>query len=57
MNATLIANGINRRFSDADTLLGVLKTLVSTGKAMRLSDYAIEKKDGEVDGTKIAGQF
>ncbi len=40
-----------------DILRGVIKTLVVTGRAMRLADYAIEKKDGEVDGAKIAGIF
>ena len=57
MNATLIANRINRKFADMDILRGVIKTLVVTGRAMRLADYAIEKKDGEVDGAKIAGIF
>lgn len=45
------------RFVDSDILHGVLKTLQATGRAMRLADYAIEHKDGAVDGAKIAGQF
>lgn len=57
MNATLISNGINRRFSDISILRGVLRSLMATGRAMQLPDYAIEKKDGEVDTGKIGGLF
>ncbi len=57
MNATLIANGINRRFSDVGIFYGVLRTLVSTGRAVPVDQYVVEKKDGEVDGAKIAGKF
>ena len=31
--------------------------LVTTGRAMQLCDYAIEHRDGEVDGAKMAGMF
>lgn len=57
MNATLISNGINMNFADIGILRGVLKTLQASGRAMRLADYAVEKKDGEIDGATIASKF
>ncbi len=44
-------------FSNIDVLGGVMKTLLASGKVIDLPDYVVEKKDGEVDGTKMAGSF
>ncbi len=57
MNVIMIANRINRNFKTKAMLCGVLRILSSSGRAMQFDEYIIERKDGEVDGTKIAGQF
>lgn len=57
MNASLISNGINMNFTDRNRLEGVLRTLQASGKAMQFADYIVEKKDGEIDGARMAANF
>ncbi len=57
MNAILISNRINMNFTNLGIFNGVMKTLQASGRAMNFADYVIEKKDGEVDGAKMAGNF
>lgn len=57
MNATLISNGINFKFTSTDLLAGVMRTLVGSGNGIPFADYMIEQKDGAVDASEIGGLF